>query len=364
MKNSLHNTSNRLGLDPGVWWVMIMFIGLSLVLAGYKKITYVPCIEFTISSKSSSGNINASYYVGEDIRFTASLPNAKDVVWNFQDSTEEQHGNTVVSHSFSRDGKFDVIATINGKCQSIASVYVRKPGVIHDYNVKPDAEILITGNDTPEVNKPSVYITNTNANTYEWTILNRNEYKNQAGKIAAFSFKTVGRYTIQLKLDDDRQKIYTKNIYVTPSKGQNNKPLETKRFNFPVILPPQQPKEDLVHQPPVAIVTPPPPQPEAVKPAEKHYIEASDKYLLRTFEEVNRGAKAISEFDSYLCNGIGTKVLINNKNYLTFEQFFSDIKGNRKRKVESAEAVREHGCIISIKVTVKKKNIIGVWVNL
>ena len=267
--------------------------------------------------------------------------------------------------------KFDITATINGKCQSVASVYIRKSNISRDYNVLSNSAVLITGSDTPAVNKPAVYMTNTTASNYEWTILNKNEYKNQTGKMALFSFKTPGRHTIQLKLDNDRQKIYTKNIYVTPPKSlaNYNKPLEPKRFNSPV-LPPLQLKKDSVQQPIAAPTnTTPPASAAPVKPEEKQYVETSNKYLLKTFEEVIRGGKAISEFDSYLCNGNGTKVLINNKNYSTFEQFFNDIKGNNKRKIESVEAVWEavqsgNKCIINIKVTVKKKNIIGRWVDL
>ena len=105
MKVSSHNPYYRFGLDTSVWWVMITFIGLALGLVGYRKVTYEPCIEFTISSKSFSGSTNDHYYSGEDIRFTASAKTVKSLVWDFGDSTEVQKANTVVSHSYTKDGK-------------------------------------------------------------------------------------------------------------------------------------------------------------------------------------------------------------------------------------------------------------------
>ncbi len=367
MKSSSYNTSYYFGLDKTVWLVMIVVVILSIGLMGYKKVTYEPCIEFSISSKGFSGNTNDHYLIGEDIRFTISTRDAKNVRWNFGDSAEER-GSTIITHNYTHDGKFDVIATINGKCESITTVYVRKPNAVRNYFDQPNSAALITGSGVAEANKAALYMTNTTADSYEWSILNRNEYKTQVGKIAAFNFKTEGKYTLQLKLDNNREKIYTKEILVKPSSIQNNSnsPLETKHFNFKVLPPP--PKEDAVKAPATqqTIAAAPPsetPATEVPKTAEKHFIEATEKYFQKSFEEVIKGGKPIADFDNYLCNGRGTKVLRNDKDYTTFEELYNDVKGNSKRRIDAIQLLKENDCIIMFKVKVKKKNILGVWVD-
>jgi hypothetical protein len=369
MKPLVHNSSCYLCLDKSVWLVMFVLIIISLGLMGYRKATYEPCVEFTIFSKGFSENTNNQFTVGDDIRFTVSRRDGKNIVWNFGDSIEEK-GTTVITHNYNRDGRFDVTATINGKCQSITTVYIRKPNVNRNYTEQNNSPALITGSDAPEVNKPAIYMTNTTAESYEWSVLNRNEYKNQTGKFAAFNFKTEGRYTLQLKLDNDRQKIFTKEIFVKPSTAivNNNNPLPTRRLNLDRLprreeneatSPVSQPVNPTA-QPPIV----PPTTEDASGSAGNHYIDGTDKFFFKSFEEVIRGGKPITDFDKYLCNGTGTRVLLNDKNYMSFEQFFNTIKGNNKRKINKVELVKENKCIIIIKASVSKKNFIGAWVDL
>ena len=216
MNTSSIDSEKRMGLDYKVWLAMFMLSLLSIGIVGYKKITDEPCSPFGIFIKNLNGNNNGNNFVQDAIRLSASNINNKQIIWNFGDDSREETG-AIVSHSYSKEGKYSITAKVNDKCAQTIQIYVWKSKIIADTNsisgINTDTQI--SGPNMLKVNETAVYEGPLEAASYNWTILNRNDYKNQKGKYATYNFKIPGIYTLQLTLNNDRGNRATKVITVS-----------------------------------------------------------------------------------------------------------------------------------------------------
>ncbi len=354
-----------MGSDSKVWITMLLVVLLCIGWVSYKKISNRPCITYSIYSKGLNSDNKSGYYIGEIIRFTASLANNKNVIWNFGDHSKEERG-SLVSHIYADKGKYVITAKLNGECPVTTSVYIRTPEVIHTHSddtlINP--ETIITGNVTPEAGEAATYICNVSANSYEWTILNRKEYKSEKNKIAVFKFKTPGSYNLQLKLNNDRGKLYSKTIYVQPAK------IAARPLPVPILIPkrpapkpePSTVKKDSVAVPPVSTTPPPRPATTEILTNKPRTIGLPDEAFKSFLEDVVNGDKDAGFFNKYLNNGGETKVKVNKeKKLISFNQFIQSIKGNKKIKIENVKVDRDaNKDVLQINVVYTKKKFLGI----
>ncbi len=354
-----------MGLDYGVWLIMLTIVILCTGWISYKRATEENCDTFSFAVKGVNSDNVKSAIVGENLRFRASLSNMKNIAWDFNDHSPIEQGSTVI-HSFKHEGTYTITATVNVKCETIQTIYIRKPVIIQDNaQVLVTPETVITGNDAPEAGEPVTYTCNTSANSYEWNILNRQDYKSDKNKLAVFKFKTPGSYTLQLKLDNDRKKIYTKIIQVLPSLKKEDTYLPTTRYIPPSEFKPQGPKPQEPKPQDTAKAQEPKPQEPKEPPAVKHkkvfYIpnEAFMSYLT----EVVNNEKDMAFFNQYLNNEGETLVQVKGEDKpIKFSELIQRIKGNKRITVKEVRIDRDaNNDVLKINIDyTKKKKILGI----
>ncbi len=351
-----------MGFDRKVWMTMLSVVIVSIGLVSYKRITDKPCVLFTISNKGLNNNNKGEFYVDEIIRFAASIAADNNITWNFGDNSAEEKG-VLVSHAYTAKGKYVITAKANGKCPVITSVYIRTTQAIHTHSHNDgdtavyDPATVIIGNETPKAGKEEVFIGNVFATSYEWTILNRNEYKKQNGKTATYTFTIQGTYTLQLRLDNNREKVYTKTIYVQPEKISEH-PLKTVVLihkNGAAKHDQTIQKKDSVTSPPVTNTIIPKPIIEETKTT--RIIGLPDEAFKSFLEDVVKGGKDVNFFNKYLNNGGDTKVRVNNEpNSISFAELIQRIKGNKKISINNVKILRDpNKDVLQINIVYSKK---------
>lgn len=333
---------------------------------GYKKTTEENCDMFSFTVKGVNSDNVKSALTGEVLRFRSSLSNRKNIAWDFNDRSPVEKGSTVI-HSFKNEGTYTITATVNGKCETIQTIYIRKPVIIQDNSqVLVTPETVITGNEAPEAGEPVTYTCNTSANSYEWTILNRQEYKSEKNKLAVFKFKIPGSYTLQLKLDDDRKKVYTKMIQVLPSsKLKEGEYLPTQRYIPPPSYNPSvnKPAEVKPPEPKPAEVKPPEPKPAETEPKEPPAVKRKKIFYIPNdafmsyLTEVISNEKDQTFFNQYLNNEGETLVQVKGEDKpIKFSELIQRIKGNKRITIKEVNIVRDaNNDVLKINIGYKKR---------
>ncbi len=344
-------TRKNMGLDNNIWISLLSCVILSFGLLGYrliKKDRVDPCaVSINIYADGRLETEKIFFEAGRLIPFKVSPSTAEDIVWNFGDNSDKEEGNAVIHH-FDREGMFTVTATVNNKCDFTKRINIKNKEVeIVDSGGKIVENIV--GNDRPLVGEKIKYTTTLPASSYEWFLQNINAAP-KTGQEASFQFTKQQSYTLVLRLDHDNKKRFTKTINVTdPFNRQTSTDGPIKKLVFPdlpqvrdsaVNLKPDSPK---VH----------------IEPVKKKFTALNDVILKEYLQSVVcKGMKA-DQFDDFLCDGINTTVIVNNKDRITFAQLCNDIQG-KKIKIESATGGNpENNCIKVIKVSYDKKGFIG-----
>jgi hypothetical protein len=363
-----------MGLDVSVWVVMLIVCIISLALLAYTKITEEPCTRFTVSVKDYHNAGNNNYHLKEVLNFSSSAvtKEKKNIVWDFGDGTPQGIGGHV-THIYYKEGPFTVNATANGSCTETRLIYIRarenarqpsNSGILGNNIINGDFE-LIAG-------QKGSYSCNYSASEYEWHIVDRTNFPVKTGKEAEFYFRVPGSYTLQLKLDNDPEKIFIKNIVVDEDPLANISPLSPGPVRSGNLNKGKEDKNgsDLgqaagdttakvnIKLPHKDTVVPPPP----VEPKREPLITA-DRTFLVLLQGVNNGAKEIQDFDDYLCEKGNTEVVINEKERTTLTSLCNKIRKHEKFRVEAVQAVRgDHKCVKSLNVVIKRKTLLSGWV--
>lgn len=350
-------TKTRLGLDVRVW-LTLLFVGvISVAALSFKMATNVSCEDFSISYGAANASQGSSYYIGETVVFKISSK-ATNVKWDFGNNLKAE-GNSV-KHSFFQPGNYQVSATVNGKCSQFTNVLIRQFYVPKASSPNDAAQNPISGPDAASAGQQVSFLCIVRAGSYQWTVENSPNFKIQNTVNATFNFPSPGNKTIELKLDNNPQKVYRKTIIVvaTNNNVQNAAPIVTP----PVVMPKQkpvaqpsttQPAAPSVQQQPVAtqpaVVTPPPVN-------TKKALYAPDQEFQTRFEEVIQGSMDASGFNDILCNGGGTKVFTSDGGLETVASFCGKIHGNKKYRINSVKVDRDgKGCVTDIHIDYKKK---------
>lgn len=334
-------TRKILGLDKRVWSVMITISVLSLGLLSYKLVDNKKCIPFNGTIKTTTFHGDSVYYVGENLTFIAST-SKQDITWDFGDNTAKPEG-TYVTHKFLAPGTYRIRASAGADCdwsKSIIVINVPQSTYIRE-GEKIMGQAAVTNAFDAE------FICTELADTYTWSIKNYPGIKPiGAGEKVKFRFTLPGTYTVQVILDNNRIKTYTKEVSVEDVLKPKNKMPED-----PTRLVPMDPIPDIK-------------LPEQVPETKTEEVDNKPKFLKipdATFwsllESVQNNQKDITDFDKYLCSGGATKVRENTTRYITFTILCQQLSG--KDKKASIKAVRlkrdDSGCIILIDIDIKKK---------
>ena len=335
-------TRNTFGLDRRVWLTCIIAAVLSIGLLGFKIGTNVQCYTVMLTVQGGEAGRANTYYAGQPVAFTADMAKAKKVVWDFGDNTKGETGATV-RHAFEKEGSYTVTVTVNGGCSESVTVFIVPPKPVNAGQTTAPTSDNIFGPDAPAAGEPVRYTAAGMGQSYDWTIVNSPEFPVQNGPSVTYTFMTPGTRIIQLKLDNDPAKIYTKTITVLPS---------TKV--------PDMPKAEA---PMPSVMTPTPAVPTPTESANEgpKVLIVPDEEFKSILDQVTENKKDLQALTPYLCNGGSTKVQENDESgMITLGEFIGKVKGKKKFNIKTVKSVRdEKNCVILLKVYYKKKGFLG-----
>ncbi|MEO7309888.1 MAG: PKD domain-containing protein [Chitinophagaceae bacterium] len=314
-------SNTRFGIDKNVLATMFVIGVLAVGLLAFKLTRKETCSPFSITSASVSSGKSVDFYIGDPVNFTAMVESDDQVAWDFGDHTPDDIGNTA-RHIYTRDGNYTITATVNGNdnCKQTVALHI-KPVVMRTGT--ESGGVLetnpIIGQDAPTAGIPASYTCTVKAKMYEWSILNSPIYPAQNTETAGYNFIVQGPQILELKLDGDPTKVYRKQINVlaapppainTSPGGGSSKGGGSSPVSVPPVLPPVIPvdmgkKEDPKKEDPVIEKKPEEPKPKMI---------VADEVFRMRFEAVARGEINAAGFDDVLCNGGGTRVLVENDN--------------------------------------------------
>jgi PKD domain len=326
MKSKRILTRKIAGLDYRVWRVMILVFIIPAGLLGYKLMDKEKCAPIDFKIKAISDN-DSVYYTNDILSFRT-LAAEKNVTWDFDDKTGIVEG-AFVTHRFATDGKYFIRVTVNATCEFVKPVTIKK-AIVEETDSNKER---ITGNDKTFVRTPETFTCSQTAESYEWKVSEHPEYGTRTEATTTYKFEQPGDYTIELTLNKNRLKKYTKSIKVAGiPKLINDKP------------------------------EPPPPVTGGGRPNPSKII-ISESTFKEFLEKVISGVYFEDDFYKYLCAEGATPVIFNAKKNkpVSFSEACKDLQkrvsknftgiGKRAKKIESVKLIRDAKlCITSIEI--------------
>lgn len=321
-------TRSYRGLDKGVWVLVLATMVLSLGLLSFFVIKRNNCIPFSISVASGSDSV---YYTGKTINFNTTI-SAKEMIWDFDDSTARETG-IYVKHAFSKPGKYSVRAWTQAACEETFIITVKQ-----DPNDIRGSEIF--GDEVVKQNKDVEYFCTKYASKSHWAVVGHSNVPiTMNGIKARFRFPSPGTYTIQVTLEGERLVTYSKDIVVL---GENAPPQKDKPF---IVKP-------LVNDPPT-----PEPKPQVIEaPVSIIQIpESAFKGYLKAIMNDESGRKSLADFDQFLYLKGETKVRLSTGENFSFAAFYSKLPSFQDKmtidKVEFVKSAPEKIQLIRVYIT-------------
>lgn len=351
MQSSSIFTRQRMGLDNNVWIILLSCIVLSIGLLGYNVINKgkeKPCLTTIDIFINGRLNTDSIYFkAGEPIAFRSSLSSVDHIVWNFGDETKKEGFSAL--HTYGHEGRFTITATINDKCWYSKKINIETKSTAITDTAGNILENII-GQERPTLGEKVIYSTTLLASSYEWFLQNINASP-KTGKEVSFKFTRQQSYTLVLRLDHDNKRRFTKIINVSNPGGSDVGAIGPVK---PLILPEIRVKKD-------SQATDSRKDTTKIPPAEpvKKYKYVSDEILKTYIQSVVCKEMTPEQFNDYLCKGVATPVIINDKERKTFSQLCSEIQA-KKIKIESVKTTRDpENCVINIIVNYDRKWLLG-----
>ena len=328
-------TSNRiftrqlLGLDYRVWLVMLIISILSLVLLSYRLIDASQCMPVNFTIKTTSNHTDSTYLIGEKLTFISST-NKDEITWDFGDNSEKITGHEDINHVFLKTGNYKITASTGSACEMVKLITVIKTEAIQKKGSDVVVGEEILGPFSTMTGREEQFFCMVTANAYEWSIPNYPKMT-RTGSTAKFTFPSAGKFLIQVTLDHDFTKRFSKEITVEAAPDvQSNLPDDIK----PLI-------------------------PSGVQPLTNLTVKISDETFKGYLEKVIDKKMSAADFDNYLCYKGETKVILNGE-LITFNALCEDISGKKRRKlllgrtkikIKTAEMRRDKdGCVNIIEI--------------
>ena len=371
-------TKRLWGLDKNVWLTLLIMVIISIGLLGYSLVGKEAFIPVNLSIKSFENRPDGIFFKNEVLRFSATSPRAKNIVWDFGDNSAEGEGFNV-THTYQKDGKYLVTVAVNGKDKTDTTIMVRiAPTPV---NLPKGLRQIIMAPEMAYVDQAVTFNTDSFANGYEWRVLNRNNFAIKREKGAIYSFPNEGEYTIVLKLNNSNIE-FKKGIYITedpkkpllqikpgpllpparpekllPDNPANTNPLNNKNQQVNPVYPSPSREEPTVKKDPVPVPIPVPNTNTTTKPKR---IEISPENLKDELQDLLNGNARESDFYGYLCDDGSALVRVNKESPILFTKFCEKYSGQKnKYDLESSEIIlHDNGCEKNIVIKLKKKGII------
>lgn len=300
-------------LDNRVW---ITLIALAVVFEGfylYKVFNPAKRIPFTFTVKRSGSDIDTSVFKQKDYIYFEAVPANQNIIWDFGDHKEQLQG-TPVAHQFDSVGKFEVKVKLGGleydaREVTVTPLEVPKPRI---YRIIADG--------SAEVNKPVTFYCPDSAGSYEWSVKDYPNLGSGTGAQQIFTFPIENKsYTVECKLDKDKAKTATWEIYIVA------KPVEVSKGPKNV-----KTKSELCNQP-----------------------MEGPKFAAMLKDVLYSGTIPPGNFSQYLCNEDQTAVTVN-KHQMTFGQFISLL--GRIDDKDKYDKRRDGAQRIGIEVTMERED--------
>lgn len=326
-------------VDPMVLWTFFALFLISGVLLAFQLDTKEDCSNTDITLSHVQNTNSKAYLVGEVITFNAASHDKKtnNYTWEFGDSSNKATGQQVY-HSFNKAGSY-MVTLSSGKCTWTKEVLVTMP--VENTGGKPDIFPVIEGPSEAFAGRPVTFSNKTSSATqWSWRLLQDNA-EVHSGATVTYTFSSPGERTLSLIINGDSAHMVLKHITVFPARPAAPEHTPDVPFN-PEPVQPKAPE--------------PPPVVEKPKPS---ISDDEFKYLLT---QVTTKQKTAADFAQYLCNNLGTKVVLNGNDQDNFEHFCSRIYGKKKFKIERVNLTKDaNGCVNGILIMYDRKKLLGIF---
>ncbi len=306
---------------------MILPVGL----LSYRLLDKKKCIPVNFIIKTITSHTDSTYSAGESLSFIGSNSEAQ-IKWDFGDNSAEVTGQ-YVTHKYLSTGSFEVSAFTGVSCQTVKKITIELPSGPGKSSDQVNSGEEIIGPLSTTAGFDVTFTCMVSAQSYEWSIPNYPKMI-RTGSSAKFVFPAAGKFLVQVTLDHDRTKRYTKEIIVEA---------------LPVVK--QLVPEDV--KPLIPNDVKPLPDPKTFS------VKISDAVFTEYLGQVIDKKMAAPDFDKYLCYKGETKV-VSNGDIITFNALCEEISGKKRRKfiigktkikINSALLRRDNdGCVNIIEV--------------
>jgi hypothetical protein len=323
-----------------VLYTFLCLLAISIALLAFQASSRETCTEAAIilASQQHAGK-TTSFTAGEVITFRADLKggNGKGLTWDFGDSTSAAPG-LQVYHAFSKAGSYTVTLQ-RGKCNWRQEVIILNALPEKAPDTGGDIYPVIEGPEEVFVGRPAIYSNHMpNASSWSWQLLQPNA-ETHSGNSVKYVFASPGERILSLIVNGDSSKMVTKRITVFGAAPQ--RPAKD-RFE-PIPFPEEQKPTD-----PSGGAAPAPEKPKTPAISDDEF-----KFFLTQVVDKQKNA---SDFAAYLCDNLGARVLLNDKETDTFSHFCSRIRGKKRFKIELVNLIKDqNGCVKEIRVRYDKK---------
>lgn len=331
-------------LDRSYWFLLLLLGSIALFGWGFKKKFFVVCplVEIErIGQFSDASLINQTFKLDEEIVFKPI--NVTDTNLNWYFDGKHVLTNNLLKHSFSTPGKHTVQLVVNEKCNYYAIVQIvpyrhATTNSLTDVT-KIDPSLIIEGPDRFEIGAITYFSTSIGAKHYEWSIVEMPEYgiKNEA--TVGYSIINPGVYTLQLILDENPNKKFTKTIHVVSI--QNTISDGILDVPKPVDISDNSQGNSGSK--------------EVVPVVQEQKVMVPDNELLAMLKLIRDDKKNMNDILPGMCKGAQTKVLANDEKVMTLAELCELLQSKkwalgRKPKVNSLSTVRdaENGNCVSV----------------
>lgn len=354
MRTATVSTKTLAGLDYRVWLAMVTCWGLCAGVFFYKKnaVGYTQACDAALRIAVNGAADDGLSFCKPDeaILFQVNAPEGARVVWDFNDGTAAVRDVRAI-HKFSAEGDYKITATVNGRCEYVKDITVKRPAVMEAVvpavNIFTDSARITAGG-----RLRFTAVANIAASSYQWTVLPTNETR--SGEEATFDFFVAGEYTVRVMVNNNpaissekRITVVEKDAFTMPGPINDFKP-EPPPGPWPSPGPPPPgpvvPKTDTVSVKP--------------KPVDEKITETDPDTFKGLLQEVLNGEKRVGELYEFLKYAGSTQVQVNNQKPFMQLDVFCETK--RKKKIKALDFVRQKDnpkYIQTIKVEVKG----GIW---
>jgi hypothetical protein len=301
-------TKQLLGLDYRVLRVMLILGIISICLLSYRLIATNKCTPAGFLIKTIAAHTDSNYLAGETLSFIAPA-NAGEITWDFGDNSPKITGQ-FVTHSFLKTGSFTITASNGVSCETNRAINIKQPSDINQSNGALVSGEEIIGPVSASAGIEQTFTCMATAKSYEWSIPNYPKML-RTGSTAKFIFPAAGKFLVQVTLDHDRTKRFSKEVTVEATATEKS----------PVM-------EDIKPLIPAGVQPLPPP---VNNNTDKTSLKISDAVFADNLSRVIDKQMTAAEFDKYLCYKGETKV-VSNGDVTTFNALCEEISGKKRRK--------------------------------